>query len=134
MGKLLVRLTVVFVALYFLLCYMLAQFCGIDALYYSYTLLFELITVVYCFSEGKYHCRFLKSTMLSIFLCDLLTRLDYTFDFLTTAEHNLIPISILALGIGTSITLAIRHFMRVIKLRNERERLISNQKSGNSIA
>lgn len=117
MGKLLVRLTVIIVSIYFLLCYYVAQIHGIDILQYTYSLLFELITLVYCYSEGKYHCKFLKHTMMSIFLCDVLTRIDHTYNFLSVDAHNLIPIGILAIGMGTSLTLAIKHFYKVNKLK-----------------
>jgi hypothetical protein len=130
MGKLLVRFTVVLVAIYFTFCYYMAQCYGVDLLNYSYTLLFELITICYTFAEGKFHCKYLKFTMLSIFFADLLTRLDYTYDFLSVTAHNRIPIGILALGIATSITLAIRHFIQVIRLRNERRKTISHKADG----
>lgn len=127
MGKLLVRLSIITIGIYLVLSYLVAQFYCYDILNDGYVPLFELITVVYCFSEGKYHCKFLKFTALSILFCDVLTRLDNTFDFPSVDAHNLIPIFILALGIGTSITLAIRHFIQVIRLNNERRKIISNQ-------
>lgn len=127
MGKLLVRLSIITIGIYLVLSYFVAQFFCYDILNDGYVPLFELITVVYCFSEGKYHCKFLKFTALAILLCDILTRLDNTFDFLSVDAHNLIPIFILAFGIGTSITLAIRHFIQVIRLNNERRKIISNQ-------
>lgn len=54
MGKFLVRVTIVFTSLYFLLSYLLAQFGGIDILKDGYSILFELCVVVYAYSEGKY--------------------------------------------------------------------------------
>lgn len=62
----------------------------------------------------------MKFTALSVFLADTLTRLDYIFDFMSVTTHNLIPIGILALGIGISITKAIMHFVRVMKLKIKR--------------
>lgn len=59
MGKVLVRITVVMVSLYLALCYLIAQLYGEDILDDWYSVLFEMIVVVYCFSEGKYHCRYL---------------------------------------------------------------------------
>lgn len=102
MGKFLVRITTIGVSLYYLLCAYLAQFHGIDILDYTYTLLFELICVVYCFSEGNYHCKYLKFTMCGVFFADLITRLNYHFDFLSTDWANYIPAFIIALGIATS--------------------------------
>ena len=60
MGKFLVRLTVITVGVYFVIAYILAQFFGFDILGDWYIVLFELICVVYCYSEWKYHCRYLK--------------------------------------------------------------------------
>lgn len=129
MGKFFVRLTLVFVAIYFLSAFLIAQYLGIDILLDFHIVPFELVTVVYCYSEGKYHCRYMKYTALSILLSDTLSRIDNHLDFLTVSAHNLIPISILALGVGTSITLAIRHFIQVTRLKNARK-TISNKKSG----
>lgn len=120
MGKFLVRVTVVVIAIYFLLCYMLAQVCGIDILYNWYVILIELVLVVYCYSEGKYHCTFLKHTALGIFLADTITRLDYAFDFLSVTAHNLIPAAILCACLATYITKAIIHFHKVRKLKKQR--------------
>ena len=117
MGKFIVRMSIIMVAIYLILSCILAQFCGIDILTNAYTLLFELCVVVYTFSEGKYHCKYMKYTALSILLADTLTRLDYMFDFMSVTAHNLIPIAIVAIGIGTSITKAFIHFYRVIKLK-----------------
>lgn len=117
MNKFLVRITIALVALYFMLMFILAQFFGVNIATNMYILLFELCVVVYTFSEGKYHCKYMKYTALSILLADTLTRLDYMFDFMSVTAHNLIPIAMLAIGIGTSITKAFRHFYRTIKLR-----------------
>lgn len=124
MGKFLVRLTIALVAIYFVVVFIIGQAFGINAYDNIYILLFELCVVVYTFSEGKYHCKYMKYTALSILLADTLTRLDYMFDFMSITAHNLIPIGILAVGIGTSITKAFIHFYRVLKLkyyRNEQD-------------
>ena len=117
MNKFLVRITITLVALYFVLMFLLAQFLSVNIATNIYVLLFELCVVVYTFSEGKYHCKYMKYTALSILLADTLTRLDYMFDFMSVTAHNLIPIAILAVGIGTSVTKAFIHFYRVIKLK-----------------
>lgn len=117
MGKFLVRISIVIVAIYQIIVYLFAQLLLMDISTNLYTLLFELCVVVYTFSEGKYHCKYMKYTALSILLADTLTRLDYMFDFMSVTAHNLIPIAILAIGIGTSITKAFIHFYRVIKLK-----------------
>lgn len=117
MGKFLVRMTIVTVTIYQIIAYLIAELTGVDILTGNHILLFELCVVVYTFSEGKYHCKYMKYTALSILLADTLTRLDYMFDFMSVTAHNLIPIAILAVGIGTSITKAFIHFYRVLKLK-----------------
>lgn len=120
MSKGYVRISVILVAIYLIFAYLIAQFLGIDILTGNHVLLFEFATVLYTFEHGKYHCKFMKWTMLSLFTSELLTRLDYSYDFLSVSQHNLIPIGIIALGITTSLTLALRHFYKVSKLKRKR--------------
>lgn len=119
MGKFLVRITIVFVSLYFIISHIVAQCLGLDIVHDFYVLLFELCVVVYAYSEGQYHCKYIKHTALAILLSDTLTRLDNTYNFLSVNEHNLIPIVILAVGMSVSIISALRHFYRVIKLKKQ---------------
>lgn len=120
MGKTLVRFTTIIVAIYLIAAYLIAQIYGIDILTNFHTLLFELIVVVYSNSEGKFHCKYLKYTITSIFISECLTRLDYLINFLSVSEHNTFPIVIIACGIGMTTYKAIVHFIHVIKLNNKR--------------
>lgn len=126
MGKFLVRITIFVTCVYFIASYLMAQYIGIDILYDCFIPLFILCVVVYCYSEGKYHCKHIKHLSLAIFLSDTLTRLDNTFDFLTVSQHNLIPIGILLLGILVSTYSAIRHFYKVKKIKNGRKKNITD--------
>ena len=119
MGNFIVRITIVLVALYFLIAYYVAQFHGIDILYNSYTLLFELCVVIFTFTSGKYHCKFMKWTALSILLVDVISHTDYYFNYIPLNYWSLLPLAILALGLGTSCCLAIRHFYKVIQLNKK---------------
>jgi hypothetical protein len=120
MGKFLVRITIVFVALYLVLSYAIAQFIGIDILTPYYNVLFELCVVIYAFSEGKYHCKYIKYTALAILFADILTYADNYYDFLTVEAHNLIPVFIIASGILTGVVLAIKHYIDVRKIKKQR--------------
>lgn len=122
MGRFLVRISVILVSIYFVVCYYVAQYYGEDIMDDWYSVLFETIIVVYAFSDGKYHCRYLKYTAITIPITDLLTRLNNHYNFLSITAHNLIPIGILAIGMGTTLTLAIRHFIHVMRLKNERRK------------
>ena len=120
MGKFLVRITIVFTALYLVLSYVIAQFIGIDILAPYYNVLFELCVVIYAFSEGKYHCKYIKYTALAILFADILTYVDNHYDFLTVEAHNLIPVFIIASGILTGVVLAIKHYINVRKIKKQR--------------
>lgn len=121
MGKFFVRISIIIVATYFITSYLIAQFIGIDILYSSYTLLFELCVVIYTFSEGKYHCKFMKWTALSILIVDLISHTDYYFNYIPLNYWSLLPLAILCIGMGTSITLALRHFYKVNKIKKLRQ-------------
>lgn len=129
MGKFLVRITIAITAIHFIISYIYAQFFGIDVFTDFYIVLFELCVVIYCFSEGKYHCRYIKFVALAILMCDILTRLDNAYDFLSVSAHNFIPLALLATSIGVGITKAFIHFYRVLKLKRH-GRTKSNKTNG----
>ena len=116
MSNALTRLTVILVAIYFIVSYLLAQM-GIDILTSSYVVLFEMCVVSYTFGGGSYHCKYMRWTALSILTVDIINHTDYYFDYVPVSIFNVLPIFILALGVATSTTLAIRHFYRVIKIK-----------------
>lgn len=117
MGKFVVRVSIVLTAIYFVVSLLFAQLLGVDILMPYYIPLFELCVVIYAFSEGKYHCRYIKYTALSLLLADTLTQLDNAFDFLTIEAHNLIPVAMITTGIFVGVFLAIKHYIRVLKLK-----------------
>lgn len=120
MDKFLTRVTIILVAIYFMASYISAQFFGVDILRYTYILLFEMCVVAYTFSSGKYHCRFMRWTALSIFGCDTISYLDSHFDFIPISIFNFVLMAILALGIATSTYKAIQHFIRVYKVNRRK--------------
>lgn len=120
MGKFLVRITILFTSIYFIISHLVAQMYGVDILSNWYSVPFILIVVVYCYSEGKYHCRHIKHLSLALLLSDILSLADNYYNFLTIREHNLIPLVILLLGISVSTISAVRHFLRVNKVKRTR--------------
>lgn len=140
MGKFLVRVVVLFTAIYIIISYFVAQFYGVDMIDDWYVLLFELIVVVYSFSGGRYHCVHLRFLALSILTADTLCRLDNYYNFLTISEHNFSLIVVMLLGFTASTISAVRHFLRVNKVKqmrksghnndnNERDKNVGNQDS-----
>ena len=119
MGKFLVRLTIIGVAIYLIIAYLVAQLLGVDILTNTYTLMFELCVVVYSFSGGKFHCKYIRYLMLAIFLSDTLARFDYLFSFMSVTAHNLILVALLVIGAFISLFQAISHFIKVRKLKRK---------------
>ena len=129
MDRIITRIAVVLVTVYFLISYIMAQM-GTDILTNAYVVLFEMCVVAYTFCSGKFHCTFMRWTALSLLFADVLNHTDYYFDYIPVSVYNILPIGIIALGIATSITLAIRHFIQVTRLRNERRKTIANKEGG----
>lgn len=117
MGKFFVRITIIAVATYTLLGYLIAQIYGVNIHSDIYVSAFEFIAVIYCYSEGKYHCRYIKWLALALFLSDSISRIDYAFNFLSANAANLIPIGIFATSIFIMLYQAIRHFYQVSRLK-----------------
>lgn len=115
MDKFITRLTIILVAAYFIISFVVAEVFALDILMDSYILLFELCAVLYTFNSGKYHCKYIRWTGLSIFVCDTIAHLDYYFDFISVRWYNLILLSIVAIGVSTSLYKSINHFIKVSK-------------------
>ena len=126
MGKFIVRFTILFSAIYMILSFYAAQMMGVDILDDWYCVLFELCTVVYAHSEGKYHCRYIKHLALAVFASDVLTRIDNVYDVFTVEVHNLFPLSLLCLGFLATTVNAITHFIHVQKSHGRRNKTISD--------
>lgn len=141
MGKFLVRITVITTSIYFIISYIYAQFFGIDIMSSWYCLLFELTVVTYSFSEGRYHCAHLRFLALSILIADVLCRVDNYYKILTINELFFSSVVVMSLGFMASTISAVRHFLRVNKVKqmrkksghnddnNERDKNVGNQDS-----
>ena len=123
MGKFLVRITIFIISFYIVLSCHFAQLFGVDLLFDWYVPLLELCVVVYCFSEGKYHCKYMKYLALGLFASDLLTRLDNCYNFLTVSEHNFIGICCIYIGGAIALIKAVHPFYKVLDFKQNREKL-----------
>lgn len=118
--KFLVRLTILFVAGYFMFTYILAQ-NGIEYFNDSYVVLLELCLCVFCSVQGNYHCKYIRYTAWALFISDTLTRLDNCYSFLSADMHNQIPIFLIASSICLSFYLSVRHFILVQILKHKKK-------------
>ena len=128
MGKFIVRITIIITSIFMIISYLSAQLFGIDIFSDWYIVMFELCVTIYCYSEGKYHCKYIKHLSLAILLSETITRLDNCFDFLSVFTHNIIPIFIFSIGVLITLVKAIIHFIKVRRIINGRRN--SYQESG----
>ena len=119
MDKLLVRLFVVFTALYFVETYIMAWY-GLECFSDAYIVIAELAICVVMSSQGKYHCKYLRHTAYGLTASDSITRIDNAFDILSVEASITLPLSIVMCSISVSFVLALRHYYRVLKLKSKK--------------
>ena len=123
MDKFVIRLSVILVALYFLVSALWAILFKEDILGENYVLLFELGIILSVYNEkSKYYCQYLKYTALSIFIADFISRLDNKLNFLSADAHNFIFIGIVIVGILVGVVKALHHYYLVRKLKRKIKR------------
>lgn len=119
MSKFALRLTILIVSVYMITCYIVALASNINLWSHTYTVLLEFCLCLCISSQGKYHCKYMKWTLYGVTLADALTSLDELFDFIPYNFIAFAPAIIIAIGLLTTTTLAIRHYHRVRKLKRQ---------------
>lgn len=122
MGKLTIRISVLIVAIYFIIYYALL-FWEIDIWSQTYHLLFELCTCLCISKQGIYHCKFIKWTAYGILLSDTIVCLDNVFDIFPVGFIVFVPVAIIICGLFTTTILSFRHYIRVKRLKKMRKTL-----------
>lgn len=117
MSKLFVRLTVIAIALYFVICHIAMMVRQINLWSHTYVILLELCVCLCLTAQGKYHCKFIRWTAYAVCLTDIIVSADNAFDFLSYTMATVIPIVVLTLGLSTTLTLSIRHYIKVKRLK-----------------
>ena len=118
MGKLLVRLFVVFTALYLIHTYIMA-WLGLECFSDAYIVMAELAICVVMSSHGKYHCKYMKFTAYGLTASDSVTRIDNAFDILGVEASIILPLSLVMCSVTISFVLALRHYYRVLKPKSK---------------
>ena len=122
MDKLLVRLFVVFTALYLIRTYIMAWF-GVECFSDAYIVIAELAICVVMSSQGKYHCKYMKFTAYGLTASDSVTRIDNAFDILGVEASIILPLSLVMCSVTISFVLALRHYYRVLKLKSKKHEI-----------
>lgn len=130
MDKLFVRYTVIAVAVYMVACYLCALLFGKNIWSHGYIIAFETALCFCVSAQGRYHCKYIRWTLYGITLAEIITTIDEVSNILPTTELAYVPAAVIAIGLATTTTLALRHYIRIrkIKRRYAKENKIADTK------
>jgi len=129
MSKFAVRFTVIAVAIYLILCYVVEVATGTNIWSQTYYLLFELCLCLCISKQGAYHCKYIKWTAYGILVSDTIVCLDNLFDIFPVNFMVFVPAIIIAVGLLTTTCMAINHYIRVKRLKKIWEPKLKEKKS-----
>ena len=117
MSKLIIRITIILTALYLISCYFAELLFDTNIWSQNYYLLFELCVCLCISKQGVYHCKFIKYTAYGILASDTLVCIDNVYDIFPVDFMVFVPAAVIAVGLGTTTTLAIRHYFKVRRFK-----------------
>ena len=117
MGKLFIRLSIILVSIYMILCYSVCLIWDINLWSHTYVVLFEICVCLCLTAQGTYHCKFIKWTAYGITLSDALVSIDELFDIFPYTIIVFLPLLLTILGLSTTTFLAVRHYIRIKRLK-----------------
>lgn len=117
--KLLVRITILFTALYFLAVEIFAFFFDTQITCDIYISLGELVICLLVSEQGKYHCRHIRWLAWAIFLSDSLIRVDMAFNFMSAGTLWVLLLGILMIAMIIMIIFAVNHFVTIKKKKGD---------------
>lgn len=116
MSMFFIRWSVTLIAVYLILCYLVAAIFHVNIWSQVYYLLVEFCICLCISKQGVYHCKYLKWTAYAILVEDTIACLDVIFDFIPDNIMSVVPPTILTMGIAIPLALAIRHYMKARKV------------------
>lgn len=127
MDKLIVRLTIVILTIYMEISTIFAwygiSFYEYDSIF-SCSAMFGLLLTVLVHSQGRYHCVYMRGLCYNLILSPLLSFADIQLELFEDADTLIITLSSMwILSVSSTIYLAIRHFIKVKKLKSERNEI-----------
>lgn len=129
MSKFTVRFTVIAVAIYLILCYIIEIAIGTNIWSQTYYLLFELCLCLCISKQGVYHCKYIKWTAYGIMLSDTIVCIDNLFEVFSVNFMVFVPAIIIAVGLLSTTCMAINHYIRVKRLKKIWEPKLKEKKS-----
>lgn len=117
----LVRLSILYIAIYFLVAHVFAWNGYVISKSEHYRFFLEYILYLAAKDNPKFNCAYMRFLALSIFVSDTFTYLDAKFDLVPNVYLFLAVLSIMwTASIVATIILGVRHFKRVRKLKREK--------------
>lgn len=113
MSKFALRVSILTISIYMIICYIAALAFGVNVWSHTYTVLIELCLCLCISAQGKYQCKYMRWTLYGITISDALTSLDELFDFIPYNIVSFVPPIIIIVGLLTTTTLAIKHYIRI---------------------
>ena len=117
MSRLFVRWTVILVAVYLIVCYLSTVIFRTDIWRQLYYLMFELCVCLCLTAQGAYHCKYIRWTAYTIFIEDCVATSDTFLDYIPDNVMAVVSPTILTVGLATTTALAIRHYIRVRRIK-----------------
>lgn len=117
MSKLIIRITIIAVAVYMIACYLAFYIWLVNIWRQMFYLLFELCVCLCISKQGVYHCKYIKWTAYAILIQDCIVSTDAIWNFMPDGILALVPPAIITTGLVVTTTLAIRHYIKVRRLK-----------------
>lgn len=117
MSKFALRISILTISIYMIVCYIAALAFDVNIWSHTYTVLIELCLCICITAHGKYHCKYMRWTLYGITAADAMTSIDELFNIIPYNVIAFLPATLIAVGLMTTTTLAIRHFIKVQRLK-----------------
>ena len=122
MGKLFIRLSVVFIAVYLLFVFIGFYIHGENYWSQSYFLLVELCVCACMTAKWKYHCEYLRWTMYGITLAEIMININNTFGIYGDYEYYALGgVPAFCIGMGVLLSIVFATFDYLKNRRQKRE-------------
>lgn len=132
MDKVIVRLSIILLTIYMAISLAFAWngclLYNCDSLF-SCSLVCGVLLNVLVYSQGKYHCVYMRGLCANLIVTPTLNYLDGEYSIFEDAELMLIVLSSMwIISVTSTLILAFRHFYKVQKLKSDKNKLYEDRR------
>ena len=132
MDKFIVRFSILALNIYIFIVLLFA-FNGIDISSYDYiftnSLLFGVVLTTLVHAQGRYLCKWIRFMCYDLMIIPSINFIDAKYYIFVNAEDCIyLYCSIVSISVLITLFLAIRHFIKVQKLKSNKRRLYENRR------